>query len=79
MHALAVVFIAVAASRQLNKQSYLCDLPAFMVAPEQCHVSWIPGFQQHEQGEGLKAIVAPVNKVTHKDIVCLRNFLASCK
>lgn len=60
-------------------QSYLCDLPAFMIASKQCHVSWIPGFQQHEQGEGLKAVVTPINKVTHEDIVCLRNFLASCK
>lgn len=58
---------------------YLCNLPAFMIAAQQCHVSWISGFQEHEQGKGLQAVVASVDKVTHEDVVCLGHFLPGCK
>ena len=48
----------------------LCDLPALVVPSEQGHVCWVSSFQQHEQREGFKAVVASVHKVTHEDVVC---------
>jgi hypothetical protein len=48
---------------------HLCDLPAFMIASQQCHMCRISSFQQHEQSERFQAVVTPVNKVTHEDVV----------
>ena len=59
--------------------AYLCDLPALMVSSEQGHVCWVSSFQQHEQREGFKAVVAPVHKVTHENVVCAGHLAASGK
>lgn len=47
-----------------------------MVPSQQCHVCWISSFQQHEQCEDFKAVVAPVHKVPHEYVICSRDFTA---
>ena len=58
---------------QVWDHRYLRDLPALVVAPKQCHVGGVPCFQQHEHGEDLEAVVTPVNKVAHEDVVSGRD------
>ena len=48
---------------------YLCDLPAFMIASQQSHVRRISSLQEHEQGEGFQAVITPVYKVPHENVV----------
>ena len=51
-------------------EMYLCNLPALMIASQQSHVRRISSLQEHEQGEGFQAVVTPVYKVAHEDVVC---------
>lgn len=56
--------------------AYLCDLSAFVVATQECHVCWISSLEQHEQSEHLQAVITSVNKIPHKDVACV-GYLAS--
>ena len=40
-----------------------------MVAPEQGHLVRPPCLEDHQPGQGLEAVVAPVHKVPHEDVV----------
>ena len=50
---------------------HLSDLPWFVVASEQGHLVRPPRLEHHQPGEGLQAVVAPVHKVPHEDVVGL--------
>ena len=47
-----------------------------MIAPEQCDAVGPLGLQREESGEGFETVIAPVDKVTEKDVVCVRNLAA---
>mmetsp|Transcript_42786 Transcript_42786/g.110333 ORF Transcript_42786/g.110333 Transcript_42786/m.110333 type:complete len:228 (+) Transcript_42786:1145-1828(+) len=55
------------------KAIHLSNLPRFVVASDQSDLVWVPGFQQHEVGKRLQAVVTPVHKVTHENVVCFRH------
>ena len=40
-----------------------------MVASQQRHSVWPASFEDHQPGESLQAVVAPVYKVPHEDVV----------
>ena len=52
--------------------THLCNLPRLMVSPEERHTVGPASFEDHQPGESLQAVVAPVYKVSHEDVVCVR-------
>ena len=56
--------------QSLLLQDYLGDLPRLMIASQKGHVRRIPSLEQHEQCEDLQAVVPPVHKVTHENVIC---------
>ena len=50
-----------------------------MVAPEESHAVRPAGFEDHQSGESLQAVVTPVYKVSHEDVVGVRRRTALSK
>ena len=51
---------------------HLRDLPQLVVPSQQGYPVWPPGLEYHEAGECLQAVVSPVHKVPHEDVVGVR-------
>jgi hypothetical protein len=49
----------------------LCDLPRLMIASENGHSVLKSHFQRHQERHCLNRVVASINVVAHKEIVCL--------
>lgn len=50
-----------------------------MIPAKEGHVCRISGLQQHQQREGLQAVVASVHEVPHEYVVRVGHFAASSK
>ena len=57
-------------STQHEENPHLRDLPALMIASQQCHVCWIPSFEQHEKREDFQAVVSAIHEITHENVIC---------
>jgi hypothetical protein len=57
----------------INKRNlHLGDLTTFMIPAEDGYAIPITHFQQHQERDGLKRIVSPIDVVSHKQVVRLR-------
>ena len=52
-----------------DDKTHLCDLPGLVVASQQSHSVRPASFEDHQPGESLQAVVTPVHKVSHEDVV----------
>ena len=49
-----------------------CNLPRLMVSSYECDSVWVTDFEAEEEEEGFKRVKAPVDEVSHEQVVCVR-------
>lgn len=73
------ICIAILALALVVKTIHLGDLPALMVATQQCDMGWVARLEQQEQCKHLEGVVPTIHKITHKDVVGIWDVPASIK
>lgn len=58
---------------------HLRNLSRLVVPSQQCHVGWVLGLQQEEQGEHFQAVVPSIHKVPQEDVAGVGHLASSVK
>ena len=56
---------------------HLCDLPTLMIASKDGDSIWEAYLESHQKRDGLDAVVATVDIVTHEEVVCVRGLTSN--
>ena len=74
--------VEVTRNRQFCRQTrinylHLCDLPTLMIASKDGDSIWEAYLESHQKRDGLDAVVATVDIVTHEEVVCVRGLTSN--